>query len=99
MRLLFIIVGPYKSDTAFSARYAEEALFVIESGLCEVRTGTEETGEHRALRMIDLNVDCRYLRSVVRLATCDISMMIVTKCVGSDAEVSLDCIHWKVFTN
>jgi len=54
MHLLYlIIVGPYNSDTAFSAGYAEEALFVIEAGLCEVRTGTEETGEHRALRMID----------------------------------------------
>jgi len=43
----------YNSDTSFCARYAKEALFVIEAVLCEVRTGGEETGEHRALRTID----------------------------------------------
>jgi hypothetical protein len=58
-----VIVGPYNSDTAFSARYAEEPLLVIEAGLCEVRTGTEETGEHRALRMID----CKRRMSIFKI--------------------------------
>lgn len=39
--LLLLMDGPYNSDTEFYARYAEEALFVIEAGLREVQTGAE----------------------------------------------------------
>jgi hypothetical protein len=64
MFLLFLIMdGPYNSDTAFCVRYAEEALFVIEAGLCEVRTGAEETGEHRAPRTID----CKRRMSIFKI--------------------------------
>jgi hypothetical protein len=59
--LLLLMDGPYNSDTAFYARYAEEALFVIEADLREVRTGAEETGEHRALRTID----CKRRMSII----------------------------------
>jgi hypothetical protein len=84
MRFLFLImVGPYNSDTAFSGKYAEESLFLIEAGLCEVRIGAEETGGHRALRTIDCKRRMLIFQiSVVRLPTCDISIMIVNKCVA-----------------
>jgi hypothetical protein len=65
MHVLFLtMVGPYNSDTALSARYAEESLFVIEPDLCEVRTGSEETGEHRALRTID----CKRRMSIFKIS-------------------------------
>ena len=64
MCLLFLIMdGPYNSDTAFCARYAKEAHFVIEADLCEVRTGAEEIGEHRALRTID----CKRRTSIFKI--------------------------------
>jgi len=66
--LLLIVDGPYNSHTAFYARYAEEELFVIEAGLREVRTGAEETGEHRALRTID----CKRRMSTICCASPDL---------------------------
>jgi hypothetical protein len=77
MCLLFLIMDdPYNSDTSFCSRYAKEALFVIEAVLCEVRTGGEETGEHRALRTID----CKRRMSIFKICCTSPDL----RCLGDD---------------